>query len=56
MDVDLFFFFENCERRLTCTSNPEVLILSFNSELTQIVTDVIADPTLPRTDEHFCPK
>lgn len=50
------FFFENCERRLTCTSNPEVLILSFNSELTQIVTDVIADPTLPRTDEHFCPK
>lgn len=26
------------------------------NELTQIVTDVIADPTLPRTDEHFCPK
>jgi len=26
------------------------------NELTQIVTDVIADPTLPRTDEHQCPK
>ena len=27
-----------------------------NSELTQIVTDVTADPTLPRTDQHECPK
>jgi hypothetical protein len=33
---------------------------SFNnicfSELTQIVADVIADPTLPRTHEHQCPR
>lgn len=26
------------------------------SELTQIVTDVVADPTLPRTEDHLCPK
>ena len=25
-------------------------------ELTQIVTDVVADPTLPRTEDHECPK
>ncbi|CAF0963909.1 unnamed protein product [Adineta steineri] len=25
-------------------------------ELTQIVTDVISDPTLPRTADHPCPK
>ena len=28
----------------------------FYSELTQIVTDVVADPTLPRTEDHECPK
>lgn len=26
------------------------------SELTQIVGDVIADPTLPRTEDHPCPQ
>jgi len=26
------------------------------SELTQIIGDVICDPTLPRTEEHPCPK
>ena len=26
------------------------------SELTQIVGDVVADPTLPRTEDHPCPK
>ncbi|XP_028409785.1 DNA-directed RNA polymerase II subunit RPB9-like [Dendronephthya gigantea] len=26
------------------------------NELTQIVADVIADPTLPRTHEHQCPR
>ena len=26
------------------------------SELTQIVGDVISDPTLPRTEDHPCPK
>ena len=36
--------------------NSTVCIVSSYSELTQIVTDVIADPTLPRTDEHQCPK
>lgn len=28
----------------------------FFSELTHIVADVISDPTLPRTEEHPCPK
>ncbi|CAF5206491.1 unnamed protein product, partial [Rotaria magnacalcarata] len=28
----------------------------FFSELTQIVTDVVSDPTLPRTTDHPCPK
>lgn len=27
-----------------------------HSELTQIIGDVIADPTLPRTEDHPCPK
>ena len=26
------------------------------SELTQIIGDVIADPALPRTEDHPCPK
>ena len=26
------------------------------SELTQIIADVVADPTLPRTTDHECPK
>ena len=30
--------------------------LFVGSELTQIVGDVIADPTLPRTADHPCPK
>ena len=29
--------------------------LSPGSELTQIVADVISDPTLPRTEDHACP-
>ncbi len=24
--------------------------------MTQIISDVIADPTLPRTEDHPCPK
>jgi hypothetical protein len=30
--------------------------IMFFSELTQIVADVIADPTLPRTEDHPCPR
>jgi len=33
-----------------------VRLLSYCSELTCIVGDVIADPTLPRTQDHPCPK
>ena len=33
-----------------------LIFIFMNSELTQIVTDVTADPTLPRTDQHECPK
>ena len=32
------------------------LLIQFCSELTCIVADVIADPTLPRTNDHPCPK
>ena len=32
------------------------LTSEFFSELTQIVADVISDPTLPRTEDHPCPK
>ena len=33
----------------------DYFLLSF-SELTQIIGDVIADPTLPRTEDHPCPE
>lgn len=33
-----------------------MLYFSFYSELSRIVTDVIHDPTLPRTKEHPCPR
>ena len=29
---------------------------SIFSAITQIIADVIADPTLPRTEDHPCPK
>ena len=32
------------------------MLLVVFSELTQIIGDVIADPTLPRTDDHPCPR
>ena len=31
-------------------------LFTINSELTQIIGDVIADPTLPRTEDHPCPQ
>ena len=31
-------------------------LLCIFSELTQIIGDVIADPTLPRTEDHPCPR
>lgn len=45
----------------TCTSiTPSWITLlcssSSSSELTQIIADVCADPTLPRTTDHPCPK
>lgn len=30
--------------------------LCVHSEMTQIVADVAQDPTLPRTEDHACPK
>lgn len=33
-----------------------IVLMIFNSELTHIVADVISDPTLPRTEDHPCPK
>ena len=37
-------------------SNLKEFIVVFPSELTQIIGDVIADPTLPRTEDHPCPE
>jgi len=31
-------------------------LFCFYSELTHIVSDVISDPTLPRSEDHPCPK
>lgn len=42
-------------RTPVCCVYAKLLIYSF-SELTHIVADVISDPTLPRTEEHPCPK
>lgn len=33
-----------------------LLIFYFFSELTHIVSDVTSDPTLPRSEDHPCPK
>lgn len=32
------------------------LVFHVSSELTHIVSDVISDPTLPKTEDHPCPK
>ena len=37
-------------------ANRWIMDMKSSSELTHIVPDVISDPTLPRTEDHPCPK
>ena len=58
-----FIFFikikcRNCDHQEFAT-NPCIYVNKIThevDELTQIVSDVISDPTLPRTAEHPCPR
>lgn len=42
-------------RLSNCNSVLIYLFLIIFSELTQIVADVVHDPTLPKTEDHPCP-
>ncbi|EFN70531.1 DNA-directed RNA polymerase II subunit RPB9 [Camponotus floridanus] len=46
-------FCQECNNMLYPKEDKENKVLI---ELTHIVADVISDPTLPRTEEHPCPK
>jgi DNA-directed RNA polymerase II subunit RPB9 len=55
----MIFFFKcrNCDHQ-EVADNPCIYVNKIThevDELTQIVADVISDPTLPRTFEHPCP-
>ncbi|XP_065578135.1 DNA-directed RNA polymerase II subunit RPB9-like [Artemia franciscana] len=54
----LLYACRNCDFRQLADNNCIYVnkIMHEVDELTQIVTDVIADPTLPRSSEHSCPK
>ena len=46
-----------CSSVALCVCDPvSVCVFLFLSEITQILADVAEDPTLPRTDDHSCPK
>jgi len=54
----LMYSCRNCEFSMAA-DNPCIYVNKITHEvdaLTQIVADVIADPTLPRTEDHACPK
>ena len=44
-----------CIPKMKMNANYVIYCTNF-SELTHIVSDVISDPTLPRTEDHHCPK
>ncbi|WAR20389.1 RPB9-like protein [Mya arenaria] len=57
---NLLYACRNCDYQ-QIAENPCIYVsckckTMFYSELTQIIGDVIADPTLPRTDDHPCPR
>merc|ERR1712080_813414 len=54
----LLYACRNCDYKELAVNNCIYVnkIVHDVDELTQIVTDVIADPTLPRSEEHNCPK
>ncbi|EDV29111.1 DNA-directed RNA polymerase II subunit RPB9 [Trichoplax sp. H2] len=54
----LRYMCRNCEYS-RIAENPCIYVNKITheiNELTQIIADVVADPTLPRTREHACPK
>ncbi|OAF71301.1 DNA-directed RNA polymerase II subunit RPB9 [Intoshia linei] len=54
----LMFVCRNCHFEEVASNNCVYVnnIKHETDELTQIVPDVISDPSLPRTEEHACPK
>ena len=53
----LLYACRNCDFQMQ-SDNPCIYVNKIThevDELTQIVADVIADPTLPRTEDHPCP-
>jgi len=54
----LLYVCRNCDFKQEA-ENPCIYVNKIQhevDELTQIIGDVIADPTLPRTEDHPCPK
>uniref|UniRef100_A0A1B0GAN1 DNA-directed RNA polymerase subunit n=2 Tax=Glossina TaxID=44049 RepID=A0A1B0GAN1_GLOMM len=54
----LLYACRNCDYKQEADSNCIYVnkIMHEIDELTHIVPDVISDPTLPRTEDHACPK
>ncbi|XP_014665495.1 PREDICTED: DNA-directed RNA polymerase II subunit RPB9-like [Priapulus caudatus] len=54
----LLYACRNCDYQQIADNNCIYVnkIMHEVDELTHIVADVIADPTLPRTEDHSCPK
>ncbi|XP_071038988.1 DNA-directed RNA polymerase II subunit RPB9 [Parasteatoda tepidariorum] len=54
----LLYACRNCDYQEVTTNNCIYVnkITHEVDELTQIVSDVIHDPTLPRTEDHVCPR
>ncbi|EDW16936.2 DNA-directed RNA polymerase II subunit RPB9 [Drosophila mojavensis] len=54
----LMYACRNCDYKQEADSNCIYVnkIMHEIDELTHIVPDVISDPTLPRTEDHACPK
>nr|CAG4641359.1 EOG090X0J86 [Eulimnadia texana] len=54
----LMYACRNCDYKQMADNNCVYVnkVMHEIDELTQIVADVISDPTLPRTEDHPCPK
>ncbi|XP_078675906.1 DNA-directed RNA polymerase II subunit RPB9 isoform X1 [Branchiostoma floridae x Branchiostoma belcheri] len=53
-----YYFMQNCDYQQVADNSCIYVnkIMHEVDELTQIVADVAQDPTLPRTEDHQCPK
>ncbi|XP_065057270.1 DNA-directed RNA polymerase II subunit RPB9-like [Rhopilema esculentum] len=56
-DKILLYACRNCDYQERATNSCIYVnrVVHDVNELTQIIADVVADPTLPRTQEHTCP-